>query len=172
MRCDRLARCRMLGVLPLVPPARWISAHTTRVEPSNKFASRPAREVPAPDKLPLHPQSVPHFSDHELRYQKHMIFAQEKLPFVATLLIEHFRGLRIFRGSTSTARRAGRSTSQGSWSDQCVREAGASNAVCYTAEPCNEYKSTGKITRQASAGRKNGRRGTRTPDIYFVRVAL
>ena len=90
-----------------------------------------------------------------------MILVREKLPFVATLLIEHFRGLRIFRGSTSTARRAGRSTSQGSWSDQCVREAGASNAVCYTAEPCNEYKSTGKITRQASAGRKNGRRGTR-----------
>ena len=53
-------------------------------------------------------------------------------------LIEHFRGLRVFRGSTPTARPAGRSTSQGSWSDQCVREAGASNAVRYTAEPCNE----------------------------------
>ena len=44
-------------------------------------------------------------------------------------LIEHFRGLRVFRGSTPTARSAGRSTSQSSWSDQCVREAGASNAV-------------------------------------------
>ena len=117
-------------------------------------------------------RSRPHFSDHELRYQKLMISVRAKSPFVATLLSERFRGLRLFRGSTSTARSAVRSTSQGSWSDQCVREAGASNAVCYTAEPCNEYKSTGKITRQASAGRKNGRRGTRTPDIYFVRVAL
>ena len=67
-----------------------------------------------------------------------MIFVREKLPFVDTLLLEHFRGFRVFRGSTPTARSAWRSMSQGSWPVWCVGEAGASNAVRYTAEPCNE----------------------------------
>ncbi|MBL8869514.1 MAG: hypothetical protein JNK90_06945 [Planctomycetaceae bacterium] len=71
-----------------------------------------------------------------------MILVREKLPFVDALLSEHFRGFRLFRGCIPNARPAVHSISQGSWSVWCVGEAGASNAVRYTTEPCNEYNRT------------------------------
>lgn len=48
--------------------------------------------------------------------------SQTMFPFSILLsrkfsLIEHFRGFRVFRGSIPNASPAGRSISQGSWSD-------------------------------------------------------
>jgi hypothetical protein len=80
-----------------------------------------------------------------------MIFAREKLQYWTHCSSNIFAAFAFFVVPFPPQDQRGRSISQGSSSDQTVREAGASNAVRYTAEPCNEYTSKvarEKITRQ------------------------